>query len=459
MADARNALCGRAGRRPARSRRRRTCGARSPLSKTPSRLSPRATRSGSGRRSGRALAALRHGAYDVAIDATARRQVERARAWLLIRDFRQITRFTRPGVDATKRTGRPRGRRDQPRTRRSSASARTFTTRTRRASTTFLDEADQASERGYDATLAESAALVNGYWQIISPEYEAQRVGRRAQGCRRDLRRHRRSRPSRRRPRIPRRPRRGARGDRRLHRRPLHARGGGPPRRSSSSASSTWSRSSTTAARTTARSRSRSRFRRRSPSPRRPSRPSPTSSRRSTRDRRRDRGGGRSRAGGTRSDLEGRERGRRGCLPGRDRGVHETAASGFEEMAPEEWLESSSEADFDLVDISLDQMEAAVSAGEREQAEQARLSAYAFFEFGPERLLRALDPALDPGDRGLHLVRRERHARPGRADRERRHDGARRARHAAGPRRGARAGARDHRRRRERHHRRSRTPP
>ena len=74
--------------------------------------------------------------------------------------------------------------------------------------------------------------------------------------------------------------------------------------------------------------------------------------------------------------------------------VHETASAGFEEMAPEEWLESSSEADFDLVDISLDQMEAAVSAGEREQAEQARLSAYAFFEFGPERLLRALDPQL-----------------------------------------------------------------
>jgi high-affinity iron transporter len=74
--------------------------------------------------------------------------------------------------------------------------------------------------------------------------------------------------------------------------------------------------------------------------------------------------------------------------------VHETAAVGFEEVAPEEWLESSSEADFDLVDISLDQMEAAVSAGEREQAEQARLSAYAFFEFGPERLLRALDPTL-----------------------------------------------------------------
>ena len=39
-------------------------------------------------------------------------------------------------------------------------------------------------------------------------------------------------------------------------------------------------------------------------------------------------------------------------------------------------------------------MEAAINAGEREQAEGARLSAYAFFEFGPERLLRGLDPQL-----------------------------------------------------------------
>ena len=68
---------------------------------------------------------------------------------------------------------------------------------------------------------------------------------------------------------------------------------------------------------------------------------------------------------------------------------------------PDEWKESDTEADFDLVAISLDQMEAAVNAGEREQAEQARLSAYAFFEFGPERLLRRLDPQLTTEIEGL----------------------------------------------------------
>ena len=50
---------------------------------------------------GRIVAALRRGAYAVTLDATRSGEVPRARAWLLIRDFRQATRFTRPGVDAT----------------------------------------------------------------------------------------------------------------------------------------------------------------------------------------------------------------------------------------------------------------------------------------------------------------------------------------------------------------------
>ncbi len=70
-------------------------------------------------------------------------------------------------------------------------------------------------------------------------------------------------------------------------------------------------------------------------------------------------------------------------------------------MFPEEWKESDNEADFDLIEISLDQMEAAINAGEREQAEQARLSAYAFFEFGPERFLNSLDPQLVAEVEGL----------------------------------------------------------
>jgi high-affinity iron transporter len=61
---------------------------------------------------------------------------------------------------------------------------------------------------------------------------------------------------------------------------------------------------------------------------------------------------------------------------------------------PEAWKGSSTESDFDLVRLTLDRMDAAIAAGQYEQAEQARLAAYAFFEFGPELRLRSLDPGL-----------------------------------------------------------------
>ena len=51
--------------------------------------------------------------------------------------------------------------------------------------------------------------------------------------------------------------------------------------------------------------------------------------------------------------------------------------------------------------ISLDQMEAALNASEPQTAEQARLTAYAFFEFGPEVKLRAFDPGLATEVEGL----------------------------------------------------------
>ena len=81
--------------------------------------------------------------------------------------------------------------------------------------------------------------------------------------------------------------------------------------------------------------------------------------------------------------------------------AHDRASSALDSMLPEEWKESGTDADFDLMAIALDQMQAAASAGELKQAEQARLSAYAFFEFGPELQLRALDPALVADVEGL----------------------------------------------------------
>ena len=61
---------------------------------------------------------------------------------------------------------------------------------------------------------------------------------------------------------------------------------------------------------------------------------------------------------------------------------------------PEPWKEGTDESDYDLIALTLDRMEAAAGAGQYSQAEQARLEAYAFFEFGPERRLKAFDPGL-----------------------------------------------------------------
>ncbi len=72
--------------------------------------------------------------------------------------------------------------------------------------------------------------------------------------------------------------------------------------------------------------------------------------------------------------------------------AHERASERLDELFPEEWKEDDSQSDFDLIDLTLDRMEAAIAAGEYRQAEQARLEAYAFFEFGPELSLRSIAP-------------------------------------------------------------------
>ncbi|HEX6026733.1 MAG TPA: FTR1 family protein, partial [Solirubrobacter sp.] len=68
---------------------------------------------------------------------------------------------------------------------------------------------------------------------------------------------------------------------------------------------------------------------------------------------------------------------------------------------PSAWTEKTDESDYDLIALTLDRMEAAAGAGQYRQAEQARLEAYAFFEFGPERRLRSFDQGLALDIEGL----------------------------------------------------------
>jgi len=73
----------------------------------------------------------------------------------------------------------------------------------------------------------------------------------------------------------------------------------------------------------------------------------------------------------------------------------------LEASMPAAWKESTDESDYDLIALTLDRMEAAAGAGQFKQAEQARLEAYSFFEFGPERRLKAFDPGLALDIEGL----------------------------------------------------------
>ena len=68
---------------------------------------------------------------------------------------------------------------------------------------------------------------------------------------------------------------------------------------------------------------------------------------------------------------------------------------------PKAWKETSDESEFDLIDLTLDRVESAVAAGQYGAAEQARLEAYAFFEFGPELRLNPFDPRLAADIEGL----------------------------------------------------------
>ena len=74
--------------------------------------------------------------------------------------------------------------------------------------------------------------------------------------------------------------------------------------------------------------------------------------------------------------------------------VTDRAEDSLRAAIPDKWEQPTSESDYDLIALTLDRMEAAVGAAQYGQAEQARLEAYAFFEFGPERRLKALNPSI-----------------------------------------------------------------
>ena len=173
-----------------------------------------------------------------------------AREWLLIREFRRATRFTRPGVDATVALDRLDARRTSPR-RALLAVRKDLLDAYQARLSEQLEAGSKASRRGFAASQAQSGEFARGLWLILRPEYLRQRgeaataradrtldaYARAARdGNGRELGRAR----AERHPRA-----------RRLHRRPLHPRPSRPGAPRSSCASSTCCRSSTTTAPTT----------------------------------------------------------------------------------------------------------------------------------------------------------------------------------------------------------------
>ena len=66
-------------------------------------------------------------------------------------------------------------------------------------------------------------------------------------------------------------------------------------------------------------------------------------------------------------------------------------------LYPAEWKEAAETADFDVIAAALDRMQAAAASGDWGAAESARIEAYGIFELGPEQRLRGLAPSLFQG--------------------------------------------------------------
>lgn len=341
---------------------------------------------------GRVVAALRRGAFAVAVAAAQRGDAAEARTWLQIRDFRQATRFTRPGVDATTALDGLAAGEIKP------AEAvvqieKDLLDAFQARLVSNLDEAAQAAERGFHGRLAETTAIARGYWLALAPEYTEQQSATERRSTSADFDQLAAA---------------AAAGNRAVFE--SERRGVEADLKGFTAAPLTEDEQVNRAAQLT-------RFQDLVP-------------------KEFDKGTADGRVTVAfeiqeavafmdgvetafadleptlldrdpaavakikaayqelREDVDAAQQG--GAVAPQEEldAASDRAAEALEGAAPHEWTEPSEEADYELVDISLDQLEAAAGAGQYSAAEQARLAAYGFFEFGPELKLRAFDPQL-----------------------------------------------------------------
>jgi high-affinity iron transporter len=340
---------------------------------------------------GRVRAALLRGAYAVTLAAARRGDSGTAGRWLLLREFRRAARFTRPGVDATNAVRDLRRGRLSP-SRAALAVKKDLLDAYQSRLLDELDEAAAANGKGFRSRRAEAAAIASGYFEILAGEYGQQR-GAAALGRARIA--------------LGRLEGAGAAAGRGTFARAVDSTRG---------VLDGFTAAPFTPAEQARRAQQLMRFLDLVPieydhgtDDGKVTIPFEIQEAIAFRD-------GTAAAFG---DLEAAlaERGRRSTAAakraierlgryvdeaGSRRRVasqdevedaHDRAAELLDQLFPEAWKESDSQSDFDLIDLTLDRMEAAARAGEWQQAEQARLEAYAFFEFGPELSLRSLAPA------------------------------------------------------------------
>lgn len=348
---------------------------------------------------GTIVAALRRGAFNRSIDLTAAGRVDQAREWLQIRDFRQSTRFTRVGTGATDSLIALQDGETTPEEAVLQVRKDLLDTYQSRLGTN-RDEAVKAADRDFPERLAETAAIANGYWQILAGEYTEQRGPDATERTSRDFARMAAD---------------AARSDIPGFRRAENA---------TADDLDGFTAAPFTDEELARRAAQLTRFLDLIPVEYRDG----TDDGRITipfelQEATAFHDGVEQAFGDLKSalieidpaavetidaDLEqlgtyvNDANERVEIVPESDvEDLHEKISGELDEIFPDEWKESNDEADFDLVQISLDQLVAAVGAGQKDQAEQARLSAYAFFEFGPELKLNAFDPQLVAEIEGL----------------------------------------------------------
>jgi high-affinity iron transporter len=339
---------------------------------------------------GQLRAALLRGSYTVTLAAVRRGHASIAMRWLLLRDFRKATRFTRPGVDATNAVRDLRRGRLSP-TRAALAVKKDLLDAYQSRLLDELEESATANGKGFRSRRAEAAATAAGYFEILAGEYQRQRGAAALAGARAAFGRLERAGVA------------GSRG--------AFARAADSVRRPLDG----FTAAPFTAAEQARRAQQLVRFLDLVPieydhgtddgevtiqfeiqeaivfRDGAEAAFGDLEAALAERDRRK--------AVAAEHGLERLERyvedaGGRRSVAGQEEvdAAHERTAELLDELFPEEWKESDSQSDFDLIDLTLDRMEAAAAAGEWRQAEQARLEAYAFFEFGPELSLRSLAP-------------------------------------------------------------------